>query len=58
MNIADYFKMKPDKPIDALIEDLKDNSTTTIIIKESQDKTETDALLDNILGKDEPLPIQ
>lgn len=53
MNIADFFKRKPDKPIDVLIEDLKDNSTTTIIIEELQDKTETDALVDNILVEDE-----
>jgi hypothetical protein len=57
MNIADYFKSKSDKPIDALIEEILKDDSNSVNIKQSQDKTELDVMIDNILGKDEPLSI-
>lgn len=59
MNISDYFKAKPSKPIEALIEEILKDNGPTINIQYLQSRNETDALVENILGgKDDKLPIE
>ena len=57
MNISDYFKAKPDKPIDALIEELLKDNSNSVSIKYTTNRNDTDALIDDILDKDNSLPI-
>ena len=51
MNIADYFKSEPDKPIDALIKELLDNNNTSLTIEYTKNKSLTDKLADKILNQ-------
>jgi hypothetical protein len=51
MNIADYFKSEPDKPIDALIKELLDNNNTSLTIEYPKNKSLTDELADKILNQ-------
>lgn len=59
MNVADLFKSKPDKPIDALVQELlKDNSTNNAPeVKQSRTNSDADAVVDIVLGKGDTLPI-
>ena len=51
MKLSDYFKAKPDKPIDALIRELTENNTSLSQTIIPVNKSETDALIDSILGE-------
>lgn len=50
MNVVDYFKKQPEKPIDALIEELQDNDVPITLAKRPIDKSEGEALIDRILN--------
>ncbi|GEM_PF-4681427 len=52
MNVADYFKKKPDNPIDALIEEQQNNDVPLTLAKRPIDKSESELLIDNILNAD------
>jgi hypothetical protein len=49
MNIADYFKAKPDKPVDAIIEELTKDNKSFIDALYNVNKSETDSIADGIL---------
>jgi hypothetical protein len=49
VNIADYFKVKPSKPVDALVHELKQNSDSSFIqTLYIVNKSETEALVDTM----------
>jgi hypothetical protein len=51
MNIADYFKSEPDKPIDALIKELLENNNNSLCNDYQTAKPVTEDFADKILNQ-------
>ncbi|MBI2918790.1 MAG: hypothetical protein HYY01_12475 [Chloroflexi bacterium] len=58
MNLADYFKAKPDRAIDAFVEELLASDMPRRMNMQPVVKTATERLVDSILGDTEVGQIQ